>query len=250
MFVSLKLLRRVTIATVVSTMMISCGVPVDETVRGIDSVPFQLMATTTSTTTTTTTTLPIVSTIARTSTTTTTLVDLTRKLISLYFVNGDRFVEERRALPLEATLDDVVFEMIRGPFESTGASFPETAINLGDVLSVAVSEGLATIELNPRFNDLVAAEQRKLVGQLVLTLGSQGGVGQVLFRIDGNPLDVPQGDGTFGTDALSRDSFLSLVDGPTDTATTTAFSLSPDDIIGRPDGDSSAPEFTTTTTPT
>jgi spore germination protein GerM len=227
--------------------LVACGVPIDDSVRSIDSVPWQLMATTTSTTTTTTTsTIPVASTIAQTSTTTTTLVDLTTESVQLYFVSGDRFVEERRIMPLDASLEDVLVELIRGSLEPVESSFPVTVVNVGDVLGVVSSEGVATVELSPRFNDLVAAEQRKLVGQLVLTLGSQKGIGQVAFTVNGNQLDVPQGDGTFGPDALSRESFLSLVDGPPESTTTsTVFSLSPDDIIGA----TSTPSTLVTTLP-
>jgi LysM repeat protein len=227
-------LQRCAIAFVGVLVLVACGVPVDQSVRGIDSVPWQLMATTTSTSTTTTTsTIPVESTVAPTSTIApTTLVDLTTESVQLFFVFGDRFVAERRVMPVDAPLTDVLLELIRGPEEPFVSVFPVTVVNVGDVLSVTASEGLATVELNSRFNDLVAAEQRKLVGQLVLTLGSQRGVGQVAFTVNGNQLDVPQGDGTFGPDALSRDSFLSQVEGPPDLTTTTIFVLSPDEIIG------------------
>jgi Sporulation and spore germination len=217
---------------VVAAVVAACGVPIDPAVRNIDSVPDQLMATTsrtTTTTTTTTTTIVVVPTAPPTSsTTTTTIVDQSIELIPLYFVNGDRFVEERRLLPADYSLLDVVLELAKGPQDGEFQTFPTTFVNFGDVVDITKEEGLATVELSPRFNDLTAAEQRRLVGQLVLTLGSQRGVGQVRFRVAGNSLEVPQGDGTFSTDPLSRDSFLGLVDvdTPIGENPTTTFSTS------------------------
>ncbi len=206
------------VAGVVSVAVLgACGVPVDPSVRGIDSVPFGLMRTTTSTTSTTSTsttsTIPVASTVVETTVVPSTAVDPSIELLPLYFVNGDRFVEERRAVAVAAPLFDIVFELVRGPVNPVvGTAFLTSVVNFGDVLDVRLEAGLATVELGEGFTSLPAGEQRRLIGQLVLTLASQRGVGQVRFTISGNPLDVPQGDGTFGTDALSRDSFESLVD--------------------------------------
>jgi hypothetical protein len=122
-------------------------------------------------------------------------------------------VEERRQVSVDAPLFDIVFELVRGPVNPVvGTAFLTSVVNFGDVVDVTLEGGLATVELGEGFTSLPAGEQRRLIGQLVLTLGSQRGVGQVLFSLLGSPLDVPQGDGTFGTDALSRDSFAPLVD--------------------------------------
>ncbi len=201
----------------------ACGVPVDESVRSIDSVPFGLMRTSTSTTSTSTTssttsTIPVAPTSAFPSLPSTTAPDLANETVQLYFLNGDRFVEERRTVGVDAPLFDIVFELVRGPVNPVvGSAFLTSVVNFGDVIDVTLEGGLATVELGGGFTSLPAGEQRRLIGQLVLTLGSQRGVGQVRFTVSGNPLDVPQGDGTFGSDALSRDSFQSLVDTITDT---------------------------------
>ncbi len=197
------------------SLLVACGVPVDPSVRGIDSVPFGLMRTSTSTssTTTTSTTIPVASTVVETTVVSSTVADPTIEPVPLYFLNGDRFVEERRSVAVDAPLFDIVFELVRGPVNPiVGTTFLTSVVNFGDVLDVRLEAGLATVELGEGFTSLPAGEQRRLIGQLVLTLASQRGVGQVRFTVSGNPLDVPQGDGTFGTDALSRDSFLSLVD--------------------------------------
>ncbi len=220
-------------AVVAGCLLVACGVPVDPSVRGIDSVPFGLMRTTTSTSTTTTTsTIPVASTVVETTLVSTTVADPTIERVPLYFLSGDRFVEERRAVAVDAPLFDIIFELVRGPVNPVvGTTFLTSVVNFGDVLDVTLEAGLATVELGEGFTSLPAGEQRRLIGQLVLTLASQRGVGQVRFTVSGNPLDVPQGDGTFGTDALSRDSFLSLVD---NSATPTEESTNADPVVSRP----------------
>ena len=206
----------------VAVFIAACGVPVDPAVRSIDSVPFGLMRTSTSTTSTSTTssttsTIPVVPTQVLPSLPPTTAPDPSNETVQLYFVNGDRFVEERRTVAVDAPLFDIVFELVRGPVNPVvGSAFLISVVNFGDVIDVTLEGGLATVELGDGFTSLPAGEQRRLIGQLVLTLGSQRGVGQVRFTVSGNPLDVPQGDGTFGSDALSRDSFQFLVDAITE----------------------------------
>jgi spore germination protein GerM len=214
-----KWLRVGSSASVAMLVVAACGVPLDPEVRKLDGVPAQLLATSTSTTTTTTTSSTTTTTIVVVSTepiptieSTTTVAEPTTELIPLYFVNGDRFVEERRVLPLQTELLSIIPELAIGPQDETLQSLAVTVVSRLDVSAITAEQGVAIVDLSSRFNDLSAAEQRRFVGQLVLTIGSQRGIGQVRFRVNGNLLEVPQGDGTFGKEPLSFDSFAKLVD--------------------------------------
>jgi spore germination protein GerM len=222
-------------ASIAMVVVAACGVPLDDSVRGLDGVPAQLLATSTSTTTTTTTSSTTTTTIIVASTeplptivSTTTIAEATTELIPLYFVNGDRFVEERRSLPLNTDLLSLIPELAIGPRDETLQFSAVTVVSRLDVSAITVEQGVAIVDLSSRFNDLSAAEQRRFVGQLVLTIASQRGIGQVRFRVNGNLLEVPQGDGTFGKELLSFDSFAKLVDTiPDPTLNTTTSEVAP-----------------------
>lgn len=76
---------------------------------------------------------------------------------------------------------------------------------------VEVSAGRATVALSQAFGELVPrGEQLMFVAQVVCTLTALPGIGQVLFTRDGQPLDVPTGDGALATGAVSRDDYEEL----------------------------------------
>ncbi len=139
-------------------------------------------------------------------------VDPAVETVFLYFVVGDRFVQEPRLLPLGATPEVTVAALVLGPSRNDGLVFARSAIGFGDVSSVVVERGVATVGLDVSIQDLPPSERRRMVGQLVLTLTSQRGIGQVLFTVDGKALDVPRGDGTFDSGALSYADFSDLIE--------------------------------------
>jgi spore germination protein GerM len=209
---------RIAAVAVTAAMITACGIPADTAVRGIDEkdVKFRLMDTSTTSTTSTTTT-STTTTIApqpkRSTTTTTSTIPLRNTtFVSLFFVTGDSFVSEDREVAEEVTVADLVNLLVEGPRrEPAAATRSRSVVQSEDVLSAELEAGVAVVELAPRFLELPVAEQRLLVGQLVLTLTSRPGVGQLRFVSGGKPVDVPRGDGTFGAQELSSDSFREFV---------------------------------------
>ena len=143
--------------------------------------------------------------------------------LSLYFPHGDRLARVVGSVPLGTTLQQVIVLLAAGPGE-LGPPDARTAIELGDVVSVQLSAGVASVGLAPKFRDLPATEQRLAVAQLVLTLTERPGVGQVIFTIAGRPVAVPRANGSFGSRTVSSDNYVDLVDqaapSSTDAATT------------------------------
>jgi Sporulation and spore germination len=163
----------------------ACGVPADREVRNIplpNGRLAALMASSTSTTTTSTTSTTTTTTIAPPPSTAprteppTTLADPKVDYFELFFVIGDSFVEERRSLPATSSLQDVVSAVAAGPSNSTAPFSSRTALAPDDVKLVTSLTGVATVDLDPRVRDLPSAEQKRLIGQLVLTLTAQRGV--------------------------------------------------------------------------
>lgn len=193
--------------------VVSCSVPTDTAVRDIASknVPHSLMATSTSSTSiSTSTTIAAPPSTAAATVPPTTALDPTVDTVYLYFVAGDRFVQERRLLRSSGSLAVVVAALVLGPSSPDGFAVARSAVGFDDVKSIDSAAGIVTVELDPRVRDLPTAEQRRLVGQLVLTLTSQRGVGQVRFTVDGRAIDVPDGEGSFSS-ALSQDAYSGLV---------------------------------------
>jgi Sporulation and spore germination len=238
----------VILATVLTLTMSSCGIPEDRQVRNIrpDKGLAALMATRPSTTSTTTTTAPITvpetteapeTTVAPPQTLPptdppTTIADTTVEYFPLFFVVGDRFVEERRQLPVDATLTEVIDALATGPISAESPTFARSVVQPGDV-QLSAKDGLVTADLDARFRDLQPPEQRRLIGQLVLTLTSQRSVGQVLFTLGDQPIDVPRGDTTFGTGSLARGAFSDLIENPS-LVTTLPPTTVPSDLPGPP----------------
>lgn len=134
------------------------------------------------------------------------------EVVSLYFPAGNGLAVVPRQLTAPVALDAVVDALADGT-GPTGTATYRSAIGRGDVEAVRVRAGVATVELDNRFLDLPNSEQRVAVAQLVLTLTSRPGVGQIVFEIGGAPVQVPRADGTLAKGAVSRDDFVKLLAG-------------------------------------
>jgi spore germination protein GerM len=213
-------------AVIVAAALASCGVPQDDSVRVIADVPKGLTATTTSTTTTTlapTTTSPP-STVPQTSTTTPVTSQAPPSTIptafALYFVMGDRLIRVIRRADEPTDAEALTSLLVLGPFPEDNVPFARTAIEFGDIERITVAGGIATVDLGSKFADLPSSERRRAVAQLVLTLAGRPGIGPVRFRLNGQPIAVPRGDGSIAGRTVSSDDYVSLVDDP-NAATTT-----------------------------
>lgn len=103
----------------------------------------------------------------------------------------DRTTRDERALGLE-----------------TAVQSPET------ILAASVAGGVARVDLAASFAALPAADQLRVVAQVVCTATSRPGVGQVLFTLEGAPIDVPRGDGSVAAGAVTRDDYPRIVPRP------------------------------------
>jgi spore germination protein GerM len=212
----------------------ACGVTTDDSVREID-IPAALAATSTTTTTTTrpatTTTTSIAPPSTDAPTTSSTIpVEATMRSVRLYFVANDRFYEERREVFRTAEPRQILEELIRGPLDPLTPFAATTSLAFDDILAVRILRGLAVVQVSPRVGTLDFPEKVRFAGQVVLTLTELPGVGQVQFEVDGDPLDLPEGDGGLPDGPLARESFENLIerdifgpDGSTPTGNSSGF---------------------------
>lgn len=172
-------------------LVAGCGIPTAERpqlARDAD-VPFGLLAPATSTTSTTA------------------LPENTTSATSLCLYQGDNVVTVSRELRRGDLFDSLrALEQRTSPDERQQGL--ETALpGPGTFVSADVVAGVARIDLAASFAALPAAEQLRVVAQVVCTATAQPGVGQVLFTLEGAPIDVPRGDGSLASGAVTRDAY-------------------------------------------
>ena len=73
--------------------------------------------------------------------------------------------------------------------------------------NIRVRTGIASVELGARFRELPLSEQRLAVAQLVLTLTDRPGIGQVLFTVNEEAVEVPRLNGSIARGPVSRDDY-------------------------------------------
>lgn len=187
---------RLIVAALVATA--ACGIPASEDpeVATDDDVPFGLLDPAVTTTSTTRRAEAPVNAMPLCLYQGDNLVTVGRELSGVDLLDGLRALEERttrdeRALGLE-----------------TAVQSPET------ILSASVVGGVARVDLAGSFAALPAADQLRVVAQIVCTATSRPGVGQVLFTLAGTPIDVPRGDGSLAAGAVTRDDYPRIVPRP------------------------------------
>jgi hypothetical protein len=223
-------LRLVALATGFVALAVSCGVPdTGEFEAENGEIPNDLDATTTSSTTSTT--LPT-TTIDATSTTVeaTTSTAVRTAEITLYFVSGSQIFPVPVQLLPNATADQVLQKLIAGPDVGEAGSALRSAIPPGADITVTAASGVGTIDLPADiFDDMAAREQRLVFAQLVLTIGSLGGIGPITFTSGGEPYGAIRGDGSFAdpTQAVSKDDYAIMLTGLAPPVTTTSTTLAP-----------------------
>lgn len=188
---------RLAVAPVALLLAGACGVPTDSSaeVAGPDDVPFGLLDEgTTSTTSPDGATPP------------------TGPAISLCFVDGDSVVPVPRApADLPGSPDDLVDVLAAGPTaveaqRGLSSALPDPI----PVLGTEVSGGVAEVDLDDTFADLSADRLLLAVAQIVCTLTSQPGVGQVGFTLEGERIEVPRQDGSLTRSPVTRDDYAEL----------------------------------------
>jgi spore germination protein GerM len=200
--------RRILLVTLVVALVSSCGVP--EEGRFVPLSPSEIPdALVVTTSTSTTTTVPAVP-----EETTTTVAEILYDSVELYFVSANRVVRSERLIVSPATPTQVLDTLLAGLDPDTESAGLRSALPRGLTAEIEVRRGVARIAAaSPFLADLEPGDQRLAIAQIVLTLTRRPGIGQVIFNVDGQDIQVPRGGGDLTTPGatVTFDDYLAVL---------------------------------------
>ena len=167
-------------------LLASCAVPksgpVDE-VSSID-IPFGLNSPETSAPSTTTT-LVVQTTVAGTA----------YEKADLFFVENASLIRVQLEIPSPTNLQGVFEALVTG-LPDPAHTKARTLLPPAFAANIDVVGGVANVNSKSGYLESIKPnEQRLAIAQIVLTLTSQPGIGQVTFSVGGTPIGVPRGRG-------------------------------------------------------
>lgn len=182
--------RRFLLAISLLALVTACGVPEEGRFVPLDpsEIPDALVVTTSTSTTTTVPTVP--------DETSTTVAEILYDSVELYFVSANRVVRSERLIVSPATPTQVLDTLLAGLDPGTESAGLRSALPRGLTAGIEVRRGVARIAAtSPFLADLEPGDQRLAIAQIVLTLTRRPGIGQVIFNVDGQDIQVPRGGG-------------------------------------------------------
>jgi spore germination protein GerM len=208
---------RATAALLAAALVLAaCGLPNDGTYGAIQSDDLPVGLADTTTTSTTTTTLPPATTTTAPEATTTTIPT---QAVPVYYVVNGRLQPVVRQLPLPVATQTVADNLDAGPLPQEQAAGVRSALPPNSLGTVTVTGGVATVDLAPSVVTPTASTEQLPVpnvdqplafGQIVLTLTSLPGIGQVRFTVGSQPQGALAADGSLIDGPVSADNYASL----------------------------------------
>ena len=131
---------------------------------------------------------------------------------TIYLVKGGLLVAVPRNVPAEPAVDKLMADLLAGPTEAEKAAGIGSAL-LGSkvVAAVQVHNGIATVELAANLEGTGRTDDVLAYGQIVCTLTTRPDVSWTTFTRDGQPIEVPRGDGSLTGDPLNAASYSRLI---------------------------------------
>jgi hypothetical protein len=171
-------------------VLAGCGVPIDRSPQVIarDEVPFGLLSPT-----------PGVE----------SGIDTNSRSHQVFLVQDTRLVGVSRGL-VSPTVTELVAALLTGPTDEETARGLRSAVPAGTVLHSASRTGdTVTLDLSDQLLQVRGQEQTLAIAEIVFTATAAPSVRYVRLRLDGQPLQVPRGDGTL-SDVVSRADYHDL----------------------------------------
>jgi len=186
----------------------SCAVPSSGSYEQVSSadIPFGLDAPQT--------TIPQTTTTVFDSTSTESLPIAVSEPVDLFFISNSRIIKVQRNVASPANPSQALSSLVEGPSTSPEFVGLRTALPTTFTAKVDVTRGVAQVDATRAFlNSLSGLDQKLAIAQIVLTLTSRPGVGQVLFSVEGKFISVPRGrgDSVASGIAVTFDDYASLV---------------------------------------
>lgn len=178
-----RVLTRLVPAVTAVALVAGCGPGPENRATQLRGVPEDLTAPTS--TTTTSTTIPVIPS-----------TSVATEAIVLYFVLGESVTRVVRSIRVDPEPQDVLDLLLQGYPSSMFGPDLRSAVPRDLTATVSVERGLATVDTDQSLlNEISPIDQPLAIAQIVLTLTSRPGIGQVIFRVNGEPRAVPRGGG-------------------------------------------------------
>lgn len=185
------------LAVVLVALVAACGVPTDAEPRAIETrnVPFQLLA-------------PTVE-----APTTTQPANTATERATIYLADADGKLQAvRRPVTAPATAKRVLEALLAGPTEEEADRFATAITSDTQLLGVdGPDNGLVIVDLSRQLLDITGRSQILALAQVVFTVTALPSVDRVLFKFEGQPAEVQNGNGTLTSSPLGRLSYRDLV---------------------------------------
>ena len=183
--------RRIAGLCLAATVLVSCGVPVDERARPLSGDEVRPSPPT------------------EAPTPTSQAADPSLALLELFFVRESRLVPVRREAA-KPSVADTLGALTSGPTPTERSQGIRTA--LAGPVRLAGMNGAAVpvVEVAQSFGQIEGEEQILALAQIVFTLTAVPGVEGVAFALSGREVEVPTGDGTLKAGPLRRDDFAAV----------------------------------------
>ena len=186
----------------------SCAVPSSGSYQQVSSadIPFGLNAPPT--------TIPLTTTTISDPNSTESLPIAVSEPVDLFFISNSRIIKVQRNVASPANPAQALSSLVEGPSTSPEFVGLRTALPTTFTARVDVIRGVAQVDATRAFlNSLSGLDQKLAIAQIVLTLTSRPGVGQVLFSVEGKLISVPRGrgDSVASGVAVTFDDYASLI---------------------------------------
>lgn len=163
-------------------LITSCGVPDSGEFREIPNreLPFDLgLPPTTTTTTSPASTTPI-----------------NGPMVNLFLITASSIVRSSRIFDAEPTPESAISRLAEEGMFLSDFGVVRSALPSNFEFDITLEKGVASFNTTTSFlTDVPPFDQTLAVAQIVLTLTSLPGIGQVRFTVNGRPQSVPRGDG-------------------------------------------------------
>ena len=172
-----------------TSLLSSCAVAGNGEFSGIDDSEIPLSLSQAATTTVASTTTTLVEDDLNTA-------QLVNELVDLYFILGARLLKVQTNVVSPASPEQALSLLGSGPLNDPSYAGLRSAIPQTLDVTVELSRGVATVTVPESFlRSLAPSDQRLAIAQIVATLTSRPGIGQVAFVVDNIPIAVPRGRG-------------------------------------------------------
>lgn len=179
-------------------LLVACGVPGDDEPHLVDakSVPYDLLAPT-----------------AENTTTTQPSAFTATSSVKVYLADPDGKLEAvPRQVAAPATPTKAVASLLNGPSKEEANRLHSAVTTDTRLLGVdGPADGLVTLDLSHHLLDITGRQQILALAQLVYTVTELPSVDRVLFQIDGQNVEVPNGSGKLTASPLGRLSYRDLI---------------------------------------